>query len=157
MLNKNRKVSVLAACVWLCLTLQRKQLKREKIDQGPYTWWWEQVVRRGLPTVDRRREGVRWGPDTTCKGTLPTFRITPLSESKLPIGGPMGTFHIQTTTRKTQKPTSQEKGGGAAVIFFLSSISWSKIYSKQISIRIHRVSLQSNLFWSWSKFWRSKN
>lgn len=30
----------------------------------------------------------------------------------------MGTFHIQTTTRKTQKPTSQEKGGGAAVIFF---------------------------------------
>lgn len=118
MLNKNRKISVLATCVQLCLTLQRKQLKREKIDQGPYTWWWEQVVRRGLPTVDRRREGVRWGPGTTCKGILPTFRITPLSESKLPIGGPMGTFHIQTTTRKTQKPTSQEKGGGAAVIFF---------------------------------------
>lgn len=30
----------------------------------------------------------------------------------------MGTFHIQTTTRETPKPSLQEKGGGAAVIFF---------------------------------------
>lgn len=88
---------------------------------GGTTWWWEQAVRRAF-SQQWAEEGKGSGGDQVPieKAHSPPSEQHHCLGSKPPTSGPMGTFHIQTmTTRKMEKPSSQEKGGGAAVIFYL--------------------------------------
>lgn len=74
--------------------------------------------------------------------------------SKPPTSGSMGKFQT-TTTRKMEKPSSQEKQGGAAVIFYLQ-FPGPKFIASRSALEFTGSHFNKTYF-DHEAFWRSEN